>query len=107
MSEPVVLLHGEEGPLLMVRGTDPAVIHAAAAEWAAEDGTAVSDDVADVLVRSIRAIAWCPIEACGCGNPGKHYIPTTPGSRGSFRGAFVELHDVPEEVAAHGLPDSR
>ncbi|HEY9372560.1 hypothetical protein [Streptomyces sp.] len=102
MAERVTQLNGDNGPLLLIRGEDPAEIHRLATEWAAEDCSGVSTAPQDVQVISIRAIAWCDHWTCGCGEPGRHYIQAAPWSRGSFRGAFVELHYPAREVAHRG-----
>lgn len=103
MPEQIRELRGDNGPMLVIRGEDPAEIHRLAMEWATEDGSEVSEDLEDVQVISIRAINWCWSWICDCGQPGRHYIQARPGSRGSFRGAFVELHyPAPQEVSLHG-----
>lgn len=85
-------LFNADGELLMIRGEDPAEIHRLAVLYVTADGwLEVADTPEDIRVTPIRAIPTCG-ESCGCGNPGTHYLPVRRGGRGSFRGAFVNIH---------------
>lgn len=96
MPEQIKLLHGEEGAMLLIRGEDPHEIHRLALDWVRDEEdpewVRVCEGADEVTVQSIRAVGWCPQGVCECGGRGTHYMDAQPGSRGSFRGAFVALH---------------
>ncbi|MBO4273108.1 hypothetical protein [Microbispora triticiradicis] len=95
MTQKITHLFGSDGPMLMVRGEDPAEIHRLATEWVAEEDPGwmeVTDSPEDISVVSIRAVPGCGWP-CDCGNRTTHYLRGR-GGRGSFRGAFVNIHTI-------------
>lgn len=99
---PYEVLYTDDGPLLMVRGTDPAQVHADALKFAGGEDLVVLDDAAAIKVEHIRAtpcmknghatdLGWCD------GTFRCHYQPGPEGP-GAFSGAFIHVrHKTREE----------
>lgn len=92
------LLTDDGETLYMVRGTDPAEILTVAVAEADSDDMVVTTELGDVAIVSIRAMP-CRPERCE-EKHSVHYVPTREGSRGSFRGAFLEARPADDEEIA-------
>jgi hypothetical protein len=90
-----VILSGEDGSWLLVRGDSlPEVLAQAHAEAASDDYVLTEPEM--VRLGWLRAVPCRPgpheIDGCCCegDRPGTHYIDSAPGS-GAFQGATVEI----------------
>lgn len=93
-----LILHGDDGPSILVRAmTLAGALETAHDEAAGED--LVVCDPESVRLTWVRAIPCTPRSSGGhwldtgwcCGGFSCHYIPSRPG-RGAFRGAFADLN---------------
>jgi hypothetical protein len=99
----------DEKPSFVVRGTDPAAIHAAAVATAARNALVVTDRVEEIQVGHIRAVPCPPhshlIDGFSCeGGFSSHYVTSPPGS-GAFQGAFVNARHRTREERETVNPD--